>query len=150
MSLTDQVNSDIKTAMLSKNEAALRALRAIKSALLLAKTEKGTSAEISNEDELKLLQRLVKQRKESVDIYTAQKREDLAKDEKEEIAVIEKYLPQQMSEEEIKKEVEKIIESLGAKSPSEMGKVMGVASKQLAGKADNKIISSLVKELLSA
>lgn len=150
MSLTDKINNDIKTAMLQKKEAELRALRAIKSALLLAKTDKGTTGDLSEQDEVKLLQKLVKQRRESFDIYKAQSREDLANKEKEEIDVIEKYLPKQMSEEEIKVILKEIIKNVGASQPSDMGKVMGVASKELAGKADNKVISSLVKELLSS
>src|SRR5437764_6330120 len=139
MSLEEKINADLKTAMLAKDEATVRSLRAVKSAILLAKTS--GSENISAEDEMKMLQKLVKQRKESVDIYQQQNRADLAKGELEEIAVIEKYLPKQMSEEEIRSEVKKIIEQTGAKSPSEMGKVMGVASKQFAGNADNKIVS---------
>ncbi len=148
MSLEQKIMTELKAAMLSKNEAALRALRAVKSAILLAKTS-GTGAELTDEDELKLLQKLMKQRKESEDIYLKQNRADLAKGETEEIAVIEKFLPQMMSPEEIKIAVQAAIETTGAKSPAEMGKVMGVVSKQLAGKADNKIVSELVKALLS-
>ncbi|HKR03308.1 MAG TPA: GatB/YqeY domain-containing protein [Bacteroidia bacterium] len=148
MSLETQIQSDLKAAMLAKDEAALRALRAIKSAILLAKTS-GAGGELSAEDELKMLQKLVKQRKESIEIYEKQGRDDLAKNEKEEVAVIEKFLPAQMSEADVRAEVKKIIESTGAKSAAEMGKVMGVASKQLAGKADNKMVAAIVKELLS-
>jgi uncharacterized protein YqeY len=146
MTLEEKINADLKTAMLAKDEAAVRSLRAVKSAILLAKTSGNES--ISSEDEIKMLQKLVKQRKESVDIYLQQSRADLAKTEQEEIAVIEKYLPKQMSEEEIKVELKKIIEQVGAKSAAEMGKVMGAASKYFAGKADNKVVSQLVKQLL--
>ena len=145
MTLEETINNDLKTAMLAKDEVSVRSLRAVKSAILLAKTSGST---ISAEDEMKMLQKLVKQRKESVDIYKQQNRADLAKTEEEEIAVIEKYLPKQMGEEEIKAELKKIIEQVGAKSAAEMGKVMGAASKHFAGKADNKIVSQLVKELL--
>jgi len=148
MNLEEKINQDLKTAMLAKDEATVRSLRAVKSAILLAKTSGNES--VSAEDEIKMLQKLVKQRKESVDIYKQQNRADLAKTEEEEIAVIEKYLPKQMGEEEIKVELKKIIEQVGAKSAAEMGKVMGAASKHFSGKADNKIVSQLVKELLSA
>jgi uncharacterized protein YqeY len=147
MSLEEKINTDLKAAMLSKNEAALRGLRAVKSALLLAKTSGGGS--ISEEDEVKMLQKLVKQRKESVDIYRQQDREDLAKSEVEEIEIIEKYLPKMMSEDEIRAAVKGFIEQSGAKGPSDMGKVMGLASKALAGKADNRLVSQMVKDLLS-
>ena len=147
MSLEQNIMADLKAAMLAKNEAALRGLRAIKSAILLAKTG-GSSSELSSEDELKLLQKLVKSRKESVDIYNQQNRPDLAKGELEEIAVIEKFLPQMMSEEEIKAVVQGVITSTGATSAADLGKVMGAATKQLAGKADNKIVATLVKQLL--
>src|ERR1017187_3679493 len=148
MSLTDTINNDIKTAMLAKDEAGLRGLRAIKSALIIAKTS-GTNAANPEEEEIKMLQKLVKQRKESAEIYQGQNRPDLSKKELDEIAVIEKYLPKQMGEDEVRIIVKQIIETTGAKSPSDMGKVMGAASKQLAGKADNKIVSALVKELRS-
>jgi uncharacterized protein YqeY len=146
MALEEQINTDIKTAMLAKDEASLRALRAIKSAILLAKTS-GSGA-VSSDDELKMLQKLVKQRKESVDIYTQQKRDDLAKPELEEIAVIEKYLPKQMSEEEIRAELQKLLAGAGPVGPAEMGKMMGMASKHFAGKADNKQVSQILKQLL--
>jgi uncharacterized protein YqeY len=149
MALESNIQSDLKAAMLAKDEAALRALRAVKSAILLAKTS-GGGGELSNEDEIKMLQKLVKQRKESIEIYEKQGRDDLAKTEKEEVAVIEKYLPAQMSEADIRAEVKKIIETIGAKSSAEMGKVMGMASKQLAGKADNKMVAGIVKELLGS
>ncbi len=146
MSLEETINTDLKSAMLKKEEAAVRALRAVKSAILLAKTSGG--GVISADDEIKMLQKLVKQRKESLDIFNQQNRDDLAKTEIEEINVIEKYLPSQLSEPEIRKELTAIIASLGAKTPGEMGKVMGVASKHFSGRADNKIVSQLVKELL--
>ena len=147
MSLEEKINTDLKAAMLSKNEAALRGLRAVKSALLLAKTSGANG--VSAEDEFKILQKLVKQRKESVDIYKQQNREDLAKSEVEEIEVIEKYLPQMMGEEEIKNGIQAIIAQVGAKGPGDLGKVMGAASKNFAGKADNKLVSQLVKDLLA-
>jgi uncharacterized protein YqeY len=148
MSLEETINSDIKAAMLSKNEAALRALRAVKSAILLAKTS-GSGGSISTDDEMKLLQKLVKQRKESVEIFEKQGRGDLAVTEKEEIAVIEKYLPAQMNEDEIRNELKKIIATVGATSAAETGKVMGAASKAFAGRADNKLVAAIVKELLT-
>jgi uncharacterized protein len=146
MTLEEKINQDLKTAMLAKDEATVRSLRAVKSAILLAKTSGAEG--VSPEEEIKMLQKLVKQRKESVDIYLQQNRADLAKTEQEEIAVIEKYLPKQMSEDEIRSELQKIIDQVGAKNPSEMGKVMGAASKHFAGKADNKVVSQLVKQLL--
>lgn len=140
---------DLKAAMLAKDEAALRSLRAIKAAILLAKTAEGGTGEIAEEEEIKLLQKMVKQRKDSLEIFTQQNRPELAKKEEEEIAVIEKFLPKQLSADEIKAELEKIIAATGASSPADMGKVMGAATKQLAGKADGKTISALVKELLA-
>ena len=148
MSLEQSIMADLKAAMLAKNEAGLRAIRAIKSAILLAKTSAG-GKELSSEDEVKMLQKLVKQRQESISIYEAQQREDLAAPEREEVAIISKYLPEMMSEEDVRKAVKAAIEQTGAKSPAEMGKVMGVVTKDLAGKADNKMVSALVKELLS-
>ena len=141
--------AELKTAMLAKDEAALRSLRAVKAAILLAKTSEGAGGELKAEDEIKLLQKLVKQRKDSLEIFEQQKRDDLAKKEKEEIAVIEKFLPQQLSPEEIKAELVRIIADTGASSPADMGKVMGAATKQLSGRADGKTISALVKELLA-
>ena len=141
--------ADLKTAMLAKDEKALRALRAIKSAIILAKTAEGAGGEIKEEDEIKLLQKLVKQRKDSLEIYEKQNREDLASKEKEEIEVIEKFLPKQMDAAELKSVIEKIISETGASSPSDMGKVMGIANKQLAGKAEGKTIAGIVKELLN-
>jgi uncharacterized protein YqeY len=149
MSLEQKIMADLKTAMLAKNEAALRSLRAIKAAILLAKTSEGASGELKEEDEIKLLQKLVKQRKDSLEIYQQQNRADLAQKEQEEIAIIEKFLPTQMSNEEIKAILAAIITETGANSPGDIGKVMGVATKQLAGKADGKTISALVKELLA-
>lgn len=149
MGLEQKIMTEMKAAMLSKDEAALRSLRAVKAAILLAKTSEGAGGELKEEDEIKLLQKLVKQRKDSLEIFQQQNRADLAKKEEEEIAVIEKFLPKQMSPEEVKEELVKIITATGASSPVDMGKVMGVATKQLAGKADGKTISSLVKELLA-
>jgi uncharacterized protein YqeY len=148
MSLEQKIQTELKAAMLSKNEAALRALRAVKAAILLAKTS-GSGNELSGDDELKILQKLMKQRKESIQIYKEQGREDLAKSEEEEIAVIEKFLPAQMSEAELTEAIKKIISDSGAQNISHLGKVMAIASKQLAGKADNKVIAALVKQLLS-
>lgn len=149
MGLEQKIMADLKTAMLAKDEAALRSLRAVKAAILLAKTSEGAGGELKEEDEVRLLQKLVKQRKDSLEIFQQQNRADLAKKEIEEIAVIEKFLPAQMSAGEIKAELAKIIAATGASSPADMGKVMGLASKQLAGKADGKTISTLVKELLN-
>ena len=149
MSLEQKIMADLKTAMLAKDEAALRSLREVKAAILLAKTSEGAAGELKVEDEIKLLQKLVKQRKDSLEIFQQQNRADLAKREEEEIAIISKFLPQQMSVEEVKAELTKIIAAVGASSPSDMGKVMGAATKQLGGKADGKTISMLVKELLS-
>ncbi len=149
MSLEQKIMTELKAAMLAKNEAALRSLRAVKAAILLAKTSEGASGELKEEDEIKLLQKLVKQRKDSLEIFQQQNRPELAQKEQEEIAVIEKFLPKQLSAEEIKTELQKIISSAGAISPADIGKVMGLATKQLAGKADGKTISALVKELLA-
>ena len=149
MSLEQKIMTDLKAAMIAKDEAALRSLRAVKAAILLAKTAEGAGGELKEDDEMKLLQKLVKQRKDSLEIFQQQNRADLAKKEEEEIAVIEKFLPKQLSSEEIKAEVEKIITAVGATSPADMGKVMGAATKELAGKADGKTISAFVKELLS-
>ncbi|WP_419801046.1 GatB/YqeY domain-containing protein [Mucilaginibacter sp.] len=146
--LVETIDQDIKKAMLAKDDARLRGLRAIKSALLLARTEKGASDIISEETELKVLQKLIKQRKESAEIYHAQNRNDLYQIEKEEMQVIEAYLPQQMDREEITVYLQGIIAKTGATSVKEMGKVMGAANKELAGKADGKTISEIVKQLL--
>jgi len=148
MSLINQIDQDIKQAMLAKQEARLRGLRAIKSALLLARTEKGASEDISQETEIKVLQKLIKQRKESADIYKAQNREDLYKIEAEEMEVIEAFLPKQMERSEIEAYLKDLINKVGAASVKDMGKVMGAANKELAGKADGKTISEVVKQLL--
>ena len=149
MNLEQKIMAELKTAMLAKDEVGLRSLRAIKAAILLVKTSEGGSGELKEEDEIKLLQKLVKQRKDSLEIFEQQNRTDLAQKEKDEIAVIEKFLPKQLSAEELKEELKKIIADVGASSPADLGKVMGIASKQFAGKADGKTISSLVKELLT-
>ncbi len=149
MSLEITINGEIKTAMLAKNEAALRGLRAIKSAILLAKTADGKQGELTEDDEIKILQKLAKQRRDSLDVFVTQNREDLAQKEREELSLIEAYLPKQMDESELKEALTAIIAQIGASSPADMGKVMGVASKQLAGKADGKAISAMVKNLLS-
>ena len=139
----------LKEAMKAKDTVALESLRAIKSAILLAKTEAGASEELSEADELKLLQKLVKQRKDSAALYTQQGRNDLAEPELAQMAVIEKFLPAQLSESEVEEALKGIIAQVGATSPKDMGKVMGAATKQLAGKADGKLISDIVKKLLS-
>jgi len=149
MSLEITINEQLKKAMLARDEKGLRALRAIKSAILLAKTAEGATAEISEEAEVKMLQKLVKQRKDSIEIFEQQNRADLALKEKEEVEVIEKFLPQQLSADEIKQVVASIIQEAGATDISALGKIMGIASKQLAGKADGKAISTAVKELLT-
>lgn len=149
MSLESAVMAQMKDAMKAKDEALLRGLRAIKAEIIKAKTEPGANGEIAEDGEMKLLQKLVKQRKDSLDIYQKQNRPDLAAKESEEIAVIEKFLPQQLSEPELAEAISKIIAELGASGPQDMGKVMGNASKQLAGKADGKAIAAAVKELLS-
>ena len=139
----------MKDAMKSKNEAVLRSLRAIKAEIIKAKTEPGAGGEIDEATEQKFLQKMMKQRKESFEIFTQQNRSDLAVKEKEEMDVIEKFLPQQLSAEEIREAVKNIITQTGATSAADMGKVMGTASKQLAGKADGKTISAIVKEMLT-
>jgi uncharacterized protein YqeY len=149
MALEQKVMAELKTAMLAKDEAALRGLRAIKAAIILAKTSEGAGGELKEADETRLLQKLVKQRKDSLAIYQQQNRADLAKKEEEEIAIIEKFLPQQMDESALKAAVSKIIADTGASSPADIGKVMAVATKQLAGQADGKAINSIARELLS-
>jgi uncharacterized protein len=149
MNLEQKIMGELKAAMLAKDEAALRSLRAVKAAILLAKTSEGAGGELKEEDETKLLQKLVKQRKDSLEIFEQQNRTDLAQKEKEEIAVIEKFLPKQLSQEEIRELLTRVIASTGASSPADIGKVMGVATKELAGKADGKTISALVKEMLA-
>jgi hypothetical protein len=148
MSLEQKIMADLKTAMLAKDEAGLRSLRAVKAAIILAKTSEGANGELKEADETKLLQKLIKQRKDSLEIYEKQNRADLAQKEKEEIAVIERFLPEQLGAEELKSIIEKIIAETGASSPADMGKVMGAANKQLAGQADGKTVSAVVKELL--
>jgi len=150
MSLEQTINADIKTAMLAKDANVLTSLRAIKAALLLAKTAQGAKEELTEEEEIKLVQKLVKQRKDSLEIFEQQNRPDLAEKEKAEIAVIEKYLPAQLGIDELKQALQQIISQLGASSPADMGKVMGAASKALGGKADGKTISAVVKELLAS
>lgn len=149
MSLEEKVMSQMKEAMKAKNEALLRGLRAIKAEIIKAKTEPGANGQVTEEGELKLLQKMVKSRKDSLEIYTQQNRADLAAKESEEIAVIEQFLPQQMSEAALKDEVARIVAAAGAAGPQDMGKVMGIASKQLAGKAEGKAIAAAVKEALS-
>lgn len=147
MSLEAKIAQDLKTAMRAKDDAAKRSLRAIKSAILLFKTD-GKNAELDEAAEIKMLQKLVKQRRDSLAIYEKQGREDLAQPEREEIAVIEKYLPKQLSDAELEAVVKEVIAKTGASSMKDMGKVMGMASKQLAGKADGRAISTKVKALL--
>ncbi|MDQ3277672.1 MAG: GatB/YqeY domain-containing protein [Bacteroidota bacterium] len=149
MSLEQQVMAEMKDAMKAKDEATLRGLRAIKAEIIKAKTEPGAGGEVSADKELSVLQKMVKQRKDSLEIYQQQGRADLAQKEEEEIRVIEKFLPKQLSSEELREAVQEIITQTGASSPADMGKVMGVATKQLAGKTDGKSISAAVKELLA-
>lgn len=149
MSLKEQIDADIKKAMLAKEKDTLAALRGIKSLILLAETDKGAGENLGNDAEIKLLTKAAKQRRESAEIYTTQGRKDLAEVELKELEVIEKYLPKQLTEEELIVKIKEIIAAVGATGPSEMGKVMGVASKSLAGLADNKLVSELVKKLLS-
>lgn len=148
MSLTTQIDQDIKLAMLAKQAARLQGLRAIKSALLLAKTEKGAAEELSAEAETKVLQKLAKQRKESAEIYKTQNRDDLYQIEISELSVIEEYLPQQMTRFEVEGYLQELISRIGATSIQDMGRVMGMANKELAGQADGKTISEVVKQLL--
>ncbi|MFB5946168.1 GatB/YqeY domain-containing protein [Albibacterium profundi] len=148
MSLKDTIDQDIKSAMLAKDQAKLRGLRAIKAAIIVAETEKNAGV-FGSEEEIKVLQRLVKQRKESAEIYEQQQRDDLLAIEREEIEVIENYLPKQLKREEVESKVLAVVAQLGASSMKDMGKVMGVANKELAGKADGRTISEIVKEVLS-
>ncbi|RAW03084.1 GatB/YqeY domain-containing protein [Pseudochryseolinea flava] len=149
MSLKQQIDGDIKKAMLAKNKEELEALRAIKSMILLAETEKGVSAEITADAENKLLMKAAKQRKESADIFSQQGRNDLAERENQQLEIISRYLPKQMSNEELEVALKALIAEVGAKGPQDMGKVMGNASKKFAGQADGKLISELVKKLLT-
>ncbi len=150
MSLKTTIDTDIKKAMLAKNKEELEALRSIKSMILLAETEKGVSAEIAVDVENKLLMKAAKQRKESAEIFQKEGRQDLAQRENFQLEVISRYLPKQLSEVEISEALKEIIAQVGAKGPQDMGKVMGTATKSLAGKADGKLISELVKKLLTA
>jgi uncharacterized protein YqeY len=149
MSLETRVMEELKTAMRAKDEAGLRTLRAIKAAILIEKTSEGATDVIPEATELKMLQKMAKQRRDSLDIFEKQNREDLAAKEREELAIIERFLPKQMTGEEIEAEVKTIIDQVGAKNAADMGKVMGAATKQMAGKADGKVISETVKRLLA-
>jgi uncharacterized protein YqeY len=148
MSLEEKVMAQMKDAMKAKNEPGLRALRAIKAEIIKAKTEPGANKELDEATEMKMLQKMMKQRKDSFEIFEQQNRPDLAQKEREEMEIIEKFLPQQMSEAEITEVLRKIIADLGAAGPSDIGKLMGAATKQLAGKADGKLINTLAKNLL--
>jgi len=150
MSLKQQIDTDIKNAMKAKNKEELQALRSIKSMILMAESEKGAEDNLSEDAEMKLLMKAAKQRKESAETYKENGRAELANAELLELEVIEKYLPKQMSEEELKGKLKEVIEKVGASGPQDMGKVMGVATKELAGKADGKMISQLVKQLLNS
>ena len=149
MALEETINNDIKAAMMAKDEARLRAVRAIKSEIIKAKTEKGANGVVTPEKEVQMLQKMVKQRKDSIAEFEKANRQDLIAKEQEEVSVIEKYLPAMMSEDEIREVVKAAIATTGATGQKEMGKVMGVVSKQLAGKADNKLVAETVKSLLS-
>ncbi len=149
MALKDQIEGDIKKAMLAKNQVELMALRSIKSLILLAETEKGAKAELDRDTEIKLLTKAAKQRRESAEIFTQQSRADLSEKELAELQVIERYLPKQLSQVEVDVKIKEIIQQVGASSAADMGKVMGVASKALAGLADGKTISETVKRLLA-
>ncbi|OJJ16669.1 glutamyl-tRNA amidotransferase [marine bacterium AO1-C] len=149
MSLKSQIDTDIKEAMKSKDKDALRALRAIKSLIMLEETKEGNSGSLSESDEIQLLSKAAKQRRESARIYHEQDRADLAKNEEDELKIIEKYLPKQLSEDQLKEKLNEIISQVGATGPKDMGKVMGNASKALAGQADGKAIANMVKTLLA-
>jgi uncharacterized protein len=149
MSLEQTIMADLKVAMRSKDEKALRSLRAVKAAIIIAKTSEGAGGEVSPEAELKILQKLVKQRKDSLEIYQQQNRADLALAEEEEIEIIEKYLPKQLDADALKEALTKIIAEAGVSSMADMGKVMSIATQQLAGQADGKIINAIARELLS-
>lgn len=149
MSLKSQIDNDIKQAMLAKDKDALTALRSIKSLILLEETKEGSvGGDLKAEDELKLLTKAAKQRRESADIFKSQGREDLSSKELAELAIIERYLPKQLSAEELEAKIKDILTRVGAKGPADMGKVMGVATKELAGQADGKVVSETVKRLL--
>jgi uncharacterized protein YqeY len=149
MNLEQQIMAEMKEAMKAKDEAALRGLRAIKAEIIKAKTEPGAGGEISEEKTIAMLQKMMKQRKDSLEIYQQQNRTDLAQKEQEEMAIIEKFLPKQLTADELKAELQQIISETGAASPADMGKVMGAATKKLGGRADGKTISATVKELLA-
>ncbi|MEM9895819.1 MAG: GatB/YqeY domain-containing protein [Bacteroidota bacterium] len=149
MALKSTIEQQIKEAMLQKNKDRLRALRAIKSQILLAETEKGNDGSLSEDAEIKLLTKAAKQRRDSIAVFSQQGRDDLALTEQAELNVIEEFLPKQLSEEEIKSEIQAVIQQVGASGPQDMGKVMGAATKKLAGRAEGKLISSLAKEMLS-
>ncbi len=149
MSLQEKIDADIKAAMLAREKEKLEALRAVKAAILLAATEKGAPQETDEAAEIKLLQRLVKQRKEAAEVYLSQNRKDLADVENFQASVIQQYLPQQMGEQELESIIREIITETGAQEVKDLGKVMGAASKRLAGKADNKTISEIARKLLT-
>ena len=149
MSLEQKIMAEMKDAMKAKNEATLRGLRAIKAEIIKAKTEPGAGGEVSEEKELNLLQKMMKQRRDSLDIYQQQNRMDLVQKEQEEMDVIEKFLPKQLTADELRMELQQVITETGATSPADMGKVMGAANKKLAGRADGKTISAMVKEMLA-
>lgn len=148
MRLEERINGDLKNAMKAKDKAAVRTIRAIKNAILLQKTD-GSGEELTEEMEIKMIQKLIKQRQDSLEIYEKQSREDLAVTEREEIKVLENYLPEQLSSEELEKYISGLIQKINAQGMKDMGKVMGMASKELAGKADGKTISGIVKQMLS-
>ncbi|MCK5907745.1 MAG: GatB/YqeY domain-containing protein [Flavobacteriales bacterium] len=150
MSLQSKIMAEMKTAMRAKDKVALESLRAIKAAILVAQTESGAKEEIDEAQELKILQRLVKQRKDSAQLYKDQNRADLAEPELEQVAVIEKFLPAQLSEDELRVIIAEVVAKVGATSPKDMGKVMGAANKELAGKAEGRLISTVVKDILSS
>ena len=150
MGLKQRIDADIKAAMLAKDKEALLALRAIKSLILLEETKEGAHTEVTEEDEIKLLTKAAKQRREAADVYQKQNREDLAAKEVAELAIIEKYLPKQLTVEELEAEIRKVAAEIGANGPADMGKMMGAANKVLAGKADGKAISQAVKDVLSS
>jgi uncharacterized protein YqeY len=149
MDLEAKINADIKTAMLAKDKRTLEALRAVKSAILLAKTEIGAEGAVGEEASIKILQRLVKQRKESADLYADQDRSDLEEEERFQLSIIQKYLPEQLSEEEVRGIIKRIIEEAGASTMKDMGRVMGMATRELSGRADNKQVAAIVKESLN-
>lgn len=148
MSLSQQISEEMKAAMRARDKVRLEALRSVKSALMLAKTEKGKDAELNEDEELKILQRLQKQRKDSMEVYEQQGREDLATEERQQLEVIQGFLPKQMSDDELEAYLQELIVRVDAKGPQDMGKVMGTATKELAGKADGKTISAKVREIL--